>query len=213
MKRLIWFAFLIALICATFGCGSRQRTAVALIDDPTASAAEGHDQFRSDVRRILMSGALDGGQVCIIHACVKPHILYAGPVRRGKDMLAAFDRAAQSCPCVEEAQLRFCGTNVTESLAIAQIWLSKPEYRVYSRVVLGHTDLAADPCKATHRKFADPLRFKWDPGIAEIHLFGLSTNMVDKIRRAWGGMRPTPCIHLPHDSLEARHIELSAKAL
>jgi len=197
------------------GCGQQHPVALVYIEDCTDSCHEGRAEFRRYFESLVVGGYLSKGQICIVHACSRPHVLYAGPARRAKEAKAAFERAAKPCPCTKTPEVRFCGSNPADALALARAWLAKPEFKDCRRMVVAWTDLINDPCTAGRepRTFPDPLKFSWAPVTAEVHVYGLPADKHDAVRKAWNGLQPAPCFHLPFETFEPQHLGLQAKAL
>lgn len=217
LKTLIMLA--IGAIMLVTGCDEQRPVAIVYIEDPGDSCKEGRAEFHRSFERLFAGGYLSNGQICIIHACSKPHVLYAGPARRAKEAKSAFESVAEPCPyTTKTSKTRFCGSNMAGALAIAKAWLAKQEFENHRRVVVAWTALISEPCttkrkRRNPRAFSDPLNFSWAPVQAEVHLYGLPAGKHEAVKKAWKDLEKAPCCHLPFETFEPQHLGLQAKVL
>jgi hypothetical protein len=202
-------ALTLYFLCLLSGCNETRPVALVYVEDPTESCQDGRKEFREGSEQLVLGGYLGKeGQICFVHACSRPHLIWAGPARQGQKVKAAFERAGQPCPCTTTPAPQFCGSDPAGAIALAQAWLNKREFKNYRRIVVTWSDLINDPCTAggKQRVFADPLKRSWASAKADVHVFGLPAARHDVVRKAWSGC----CLHLPLDTFEPEHLGLQA---
>lgn len=189
------------------GCDEQRPVAMVYIEDPMDSCKEGRAEFHNSFESLIIGGYLGKGEICIIHACSEPHLLYAGPARHAKEAKTAFESVAKPCPSTKPAKLRFGGANPAGALALANAWLAKQEFKNYRRLVVAWTDLRRKP-----RSFPDPLKFSWAIQ-AEVHIYGLPAEKHEAVKKAWKDLEKAPCCHLPFEVFESQHLGLRPQML
>lgn len=194
--------------------GCTRPVALVYIEDFADSSQEGREEFHVAFERILGGGYLTKGQqICLIHPCSKPHVVYAASAaRRMQEIKEAY--AKLGIPCIETHpfQTESCRSNLAGAFEIAKAWLAKPEFDTYRKLVIVWSDFTDETCATieSQRPFKDPLQFSWEPIDPEIHLYGLPAETHDVIKKAWKGL---PGCHVPFETFEPQHLGLHVRVL
>lgn len=180
---------------------------VAVVSDETASTADNQVVFNPAVKSLFQHGYFGKSELGLFRLCNTTTLNYSGP---GKWTPYTETKLVQmQQPCRGN-----CGTDVTDSFKNVIAWLSKPEYAHARKLVILQTDGIADPTKTSHgtRHYPDVTQFAW-PKDVELHVYGVSPDRQDILKKAWKDMNPAPCFHLTGETPEPSHLGLRQNLL
>ncbi len=205
----------------TQGGPTQQKLAVAFIVDPTFSAQRGRAERQEEFKRVVTSYLPDDTAVSVIicdhHPTVEDEVNDLAYHRR--NILKSVEAAFKPRPCsTSGGKTLYCGTDPVGALRLSMNFLAREEYRDRRKLIIGWTDLIADPCVRYGTKkpitFLDPARYDWE-GVrgsdVEVILFGVPELQQSRYRSAWNGrFRKSPRMYGPKHRIDPQ-VDLGLK--
>jgi hypothetical protein len=191
---------LVGLTLGFAGCSSQSSIggaprplAVAFIVDPTHSAQKSREARYKELKSVWDLCLPDEAMVAIIRIDHDSETMGEGEKER---LSKTFQGAWKPRPCrdVPGEQPLFCGSDPVTALRLAVKFLNRPEHEGCRKLIIGWTDLVADPCFRNGRgnpiAFRDPKSYDWEglkDSPIEVVLFGVPEREQDKYEQAWRG--------------------------
>jgi hypothetical protein len=176
---------LVGLTLGFAGCSSQSSIggaprplAVAFIVDPTHSAQKSREARYKELKSVWDLCLPDEAMVAIIRIDHDSETMGEGEKER---LSKTFQGAWKPRPCrdVPGEQPLFCGSDPVTALRLAVKFLNRPEHEGCRKLIIGWTDLVADPCFRNGRgnpiAFRDPKSYDWEglkDSPIEVVLFG-----------------------------------------
>ncbi len=165
---------------------------VVVIVDPTLSAVAKSEEWRKSFEKLL--GYLpEDSQLAIIRCDHKPDFIGSrgatGFAVSREAILQDFKEAWKQIPCGNDSRgnRQYCGTDVVSAIELAINYASSPENDRYQRkLIIGWTDLTADPCQVKRKPFRKPTDYRPENAEdVELVLHGVPLAQQSTIRNAW----------------------------
>lgn len=199
-------AALLTVLTLSVGCSRPPRLAVGIGWDGTESAREMEDAHATQLLRMVNPRHFNG-PMAIAHVCNRPegHLLYSATRPSFAAVKQAFTQARTACPCDSGEA---CGSDVSTTLRILIDALVRAD--ADRRVLVMHSDLTPDPCRAHRNAPLDDVTAVAVPDGVEVHVYGVPYARVRQL--ADWAKRNRACLH-PAEEIDGAHLGIEASGL